>query len=94
MAMAKRGASIYCSIHTHVNWIKLVILMILENQTIWISKLLMTKNKSLYILKYFQKSIQYKDTWNFERDKQNVIWIRTIETALNTKQKLTNRLQV
>ena len=87
MAMAKRGASIYCSIHTHVNWIKLVVLMILENQTIWISKLLMTKNKSLYIMKYFQKFIQYKDTWNFERDKQNVIWIRTIETALNINQK-------
>ena len=33
----------------------------------------MTKNKSLDILKYFQKYIQYKDTWNFERDKQNVI---------------------
>ena len=79
MAMAKRRASIYCSIHTHVNWIKLVILMILENQTIWISKLLMTKNQISLYTELFPKICTIQGhlelwTWQTKCDLNSYHW--------------------
>ena len=79
MAMAKRGASIYCSIHTHVNWIELVIFMILENQTIWISKLLMTKNQISLYTELFPKICTIQGhlelwTWQTKCDLNSYDW--------------------
>ena len=79
MAMAKRGASIYCSIHTHVNWIELVIFMILENQTFWISKLLMTKNQISLYTELFPKICTIQGhlelwTWQTKCDLNSYDW--------------------